>query len=198
MEEKVVRKTIAKTTTRKVTTLKSATSRIRAVKKTAEPSSVRRAPTRQVTSIETLSPLKKTQKKFNVVLIALPLFLVLLGVSALIGISDKGELDVASAITQRKQNASSDEEKQALESVPTEQIQASAPNGGLVGMGAPEQVEIAPTIINASTTQDGASTSPQSRSGEQEMENVVEPASTTSDTNEPQATKSIDSNTSGA
>jgi hypothetical protein len=111
-----------------------------------------------------------------VLLFGLPLFLILLGVSALIGMTDKGELDVASAITQRKQSATSDEEKQALESVPTEQIQPASPNGGLVGMGAPEPVPVVPEVT-ASSTPESASSTPE----------TVNEEGTATETQEPEA-----------
>jgi cytoskeletal protein RodZ len=127
----------------------------------------------------------KNRKKAKALLIGLPLFLVLLGVSALIGMTDKGELDVARAITERKQNATSDEEKQALESVPTEQIAPSAPNGGLVGMGAPEPVPVVPEVT-ASSTADSASSTPETTSEEGVTTGTQE---TEPESNEPQASE---------
>jgi hypothetical protein len=77
--------------------------------------------------------------------------------------SDTGELDVARAISDRKQNASSDEERQALESVPTGQMQSAVPNGGLVGMGESEPIVPEPIVeISASSTDQTASSTPDS------------------------------------
>ena len=195
MEEKVVRKTAVKRAPRKSVATEKATPRARAVRKTAEPSSVsvRKAPTRPAFQ-QSSSPFpKQSFKKLKVTLLIVFLFSVLLGVSVLIGMSDKGELDVARAISNRKQNASSDEERQTLLSVPTDQIQPTAPNGGLVGMGASESSVPEPTIeVSASSTDQSASSTPDSTS---EAEVVPEIQATPNDSevsSEPQATETTD------
>jgi hypothetical protein len=189
MEEKVVRKTTVRRTTRKSVTPKSATTpRVSAVKKTADVSPVRKAPTRVSVAPSVPSTHKGGHRKLKVVSIGVFLFAVLFGVSALIGISDKGQLDVSGAIAERKQNASG-EEKQALETVPTQQTQA-APNGGLVGMGAPEPVPVPePT---ASTTEETASST--EASGEQTESESSTPTEETEST-DPQATETVSTDT---
>jgi hypothetical protein len=189
MEEKVVRKTTVRRTTRKSVTPKSATTpRVSAVKKTADVSPVRKAPPRVSVAPVATATHKGSHKKLKVVSVGVFLFAVLFGVSALIGMSDKGQLDVSGAIAERKQNAS-DEEKKALETVPTEQAQASAPNGGLVGMGAPEPAPVPePT---ASTTEETASST--EATGEQ-----AEPETTPTEeaeSTDPQATETASADT---
>ncbi|MFM2381510.1 MAG: hypothetical protein RLZZ76_277 [Candidatus Parcubacteria bacterium] len=200
MEEKVVRKTTVRRTTRKRVTPEGATPtpRVRAVRKTAEVSPVRKAPTRTLDTAVSPVSRRRDSRKLKVIILGTFLFSVLLGVSALIGMSDKGELDVASAITERKQSATSEEEKQALESVPTEQIQPSAPNGGLVGMGAPEPVVQLPEVTassteqTASSTEDGAQEAAPTEALEGNGE-APEPS-----VEEPQATESTNVETVGA
>ena len=191
MEEKVLVKTAVKKTTRKRVVPEGTVPRVRAVRKTAEASPVRKAPTRTAASMSTevSSASRADSRKLKVTVIGVGLFALLLGVSALIGMSDKGELDVASAISQRKQNAGA-EEKQALESVPTEQINPSAPNGGLVGMGAPPPVVQVPeaiassTELTATTTKTTESTSTEGTQGNEEVLPSEAPAK-----EEPQATQ---------
>lgn len=186
MEEKVLSKTAVKRTTRKRVVPEGTVPRVRAVRKTAEVSTVRKAPTRTSVFSETNAPRKGDSRKLKVLVLGTFLFSVLLGVSALIGMSDKGELDVASAIAQRKQNASP-EEKQALESVPTDQVKPSAPNGGLVGMGAPEPA-VVPEVSASSTAETASSTTESGEGGvstEGTEEDVVPETPTT---DEPQAT----------
>lgn len=186
MEEKVVRKTTVKRTVRKRVAPEGVTPRARAVRKTAEAAPVRKAPTRTPVSTTKNAEGKSDSRKLKIVVLGVALFSVLLGVSALIGMSDKGELDVASAIAQRKQNASP-EEKQALESVPTEQTKPSAPNGGLVGMGAPEPVAPAPEVTASTTPQTASST--ESAGGSEGAEGIEEGvAPETPAIDEPQAT----------
>lgn len=126
MEEKVVRKT-------KRVVGKAAAGAVIAqplLRKTAASSSVRKAPPR-VTVATTKSKQVRSPK---ILIIGILLFVTLFGMSALIGMSDKGQLDVSKAITERKQNATP-EEQEVLNRVPSQQNQNSAPNGGLVGMG---------------------------------------------------------------
>ena len=147
MEEKVVRKTTARKSVRKTSIKVAPTTAV--VRKTTASVSARKAPPRLSTTSKKRSPLV-------VIVLGVVLFGALIGVSAMIGLSDKGELDVASAIAKRKEKATP-EERQALENVPTEQIQPSAPNGGLVGMGQPPPPVVQQPV--STTSQTVASTS---------------------------------------
>lgn len=144
MEEKVVRKTTVKKSVRK-TPVRVATVPATTVRKTVASVSARKAPSRFVSS----SPIRK-RSSLLVFVLCFVLLGALTGVSALIGLSDKGQLDVSSTIAKRKEKASP-EEKQKLEAVPTEQAQASTPNGGLVGMGQPTAPAVAPQPVSTST-----------------------------------------------
>jgi hypothetical protein len=151
MAEKEVRKTTAKKTVRRTTT--KVVSPKTTVRKTVT-TTARKAPARMVPQATT------SHRSPKMLLAGFGFFIVLLGVSAAIGLSDKGQLNVEGLISTRKQNATP-EEKVALEAVPTEQVKNSVPNGGLVGMG--QQPEpLAPTPVVVATTT--ATTSTQSAS----------------------------------
>lgn len=150
MAEKEVRKTTTKKAVRR-TVSKTVSSRT-AERKTA-PASTRKAPARAAAV-----PVKK-KSSIKLFLAGASLFLVLLGISAAIGFSDKGQLDVEGTIALRKQNAKTPEEQQSLEAVPTEQAQNNVPNGGLVGMGQPEPVAPSP-VVGSSTDATASSSSP--------------------------------------
>jgi hypothetical protein len=153
MAEKEVRRTTAKKAVRKT----AATSTpARTTVRRSSASSVRKAPTQAQVSVSSPAVRKALNKGF---LLGLILFVVLIGVSALIGYSDKGQLDVASTISSRIQNATP-EEQETFKTVPVQQGQTenSAPNGGLVGMGQPDIPP--PAVENESTsTEEAAATS---------------------------------------
>lgn len=162
MEEKTVRKTTTKKTVRRVATKKVPARTVE--RKPTAVSSVRKAPARVVVA----SP-KNTRRGGKVFLLGFVLFAVLLGISALIGSSDKGELDVAGKIAERKQQATP-EEQESLENVNSGSPR-SVPTASLVGMGddpgfVPPQAE--PAI--ASTTQDTASTTLDTATSTSEVE----------------------------
>ena len=121
MAEKEVRKTTAKKTVRRSTTKVVAPKTT--VRKTA-PIAVRKAPAR----VQTAPP--KSRRTPKLFLAGGALFLVLLGISAAIGFSDKGQLNVEGLISARKQNATP-AEKVALEAVPTDQAKNNIPNGNI-------------------------------------------------------------------
>ncbi len=165
MAEKEVRKTTAKKTVRRTTTkvVPAKTTVRKAVTTT-----VRKAPAR------ILPPVQNSRRTPKMFLAGFVFFVVLLGVSAAIGLSDKGQLNVENLITARKQNATP-EEKVVLESVPTEQAKNNIPNGGLVGMGQPEPV-IPPSVDTSSTT---ATTTDNTASSTEHTETSVSTASST-------------------
>jgi hypothetical protein len=132
------------------------------VKKTA--ATVRKAPSRAVPAAAS-SRLAAAPRRGAPLLLGPVLFLIIVGISAGIGYSDHGSLDVPSAILERKQNATP-EERAALESVPTQQGNA-APNGGLVATGKPQPE---PSPVTASTTESGTSTESTASSTLQEGE----------------------------
>ncbi len=148
MAEKEVRKTTAKKTVRRTTT--KVASPKTTVRKTA-PTAVRKAPAR----IQAVAP--KNQRSLKLFLAGGAFFLVLLGISAAIGFSDKGQLNVEGLISARKQNATP-EEKVVLEAVPTDQAKNNIPNGGLVGMGQPAPVVPPPVVVSTTTATGSTST----------------------------------------
>lgn len=136
MAEKTVRKTTAKKAVRRTTT-KKVPARTTVARTAAVPA--RKAPVVRTVS----TPVRSHGASGRTFLIGMVLFLILLGVSAAIGYSDKGQLDVEQTIAVRKQNATP-EEQQILNNVPTQQQQNNIPNGGLIGVGKspkPEPVE---------------------------------------------------------
>lgn len=145
MTEKVVRKTTAKKVVRRTTT-----KTVSGSSSTAKP--VRTATRKAPIKTEVIAP--KNRRSPKVLIVGLILFLLVMGVSALIGFSDTGQLNVENTIRERKQNATGDEQA-ALQSVPIEQAGAGAPNGGLVGMGqtAPE------VVVPVATSTDNTSSS---------------------------------------
>jgi hypothetical protein len=160
MTEKVVRKTTAKKVVRRTTTKTvSATSSVTKPVRTT----TRKAP------VKTAVATPKTKRSPKVLIIGFALFFLVMGVSALIGFSDTGQLNVENTIRDRKQNATGDE-KEALQSVPTEQAVSGAPNGGLVGTG--QVVEEAVVPVATSTVDISASSSLQVASSTMSTETV--------------------------
>jgi len=165
MAEKEVRKTTTKRAVRR-TASKTVPARSTVRKTTA--TSVRKAPSRVAEA-----PATRTVRRSPKALFAgIFLFLVLLGVSAVIGFSDKGQLDVASAIALRKQGATTQEEKDALENVPTEQAVNALPNGGLVALDASEVPPPPPSVVST-TTENTASSSDATASSTPSVEGEV-------------------------
>lgn len=132
MAEKEVRKTVRKRAVRKSAgqTTPARASRAAADDATLRPR--RKAPSRVV--VEQGAP--KGRRGIKFVFVGFFLFLILLGVSAAIGYTDKGELDVQNTIAAKKESATP-EEKAALDAASvTSAQQSGTPNGGLVGTGA--------------------------------------------------------------
>ena len=176
MAEKAVRKTTPKKAVRRTTT-KKAPARTTATRTTAV--SARKAPVVRTAP----APTRPKGASGRTFLIGMVLFLVLIGVSAAIGYSDKGQLDVEQTITLRKQNATP-EEQQVLNNVPTQQQQNAAPNGGLIGVGKSPKPQ--PSEPVATSTDETASTSDATASSTEE---VIEGSSTwESATEEPMVT----------
>jgi hypothetical protein len=141
MAEKEVRKTTAKKTVRRSTT--KVVSPKTTVRKTVT-TTARKAPARVQAVVQT------SRRSPKLLFAGLGFFIVVVGISAAIGYSDKGQLNVEGLISARKQSATP-EEKVVLEAVPTEQAKNNIPNGGLVGMGQPEPV-IVPPVETSTTT----------------------------------------------
>jgi len=177
MEEKVVHKTTArKTTVRRVA---SKTIPARTVAKAPTAVSLRKAPPRK-----TPEPVVQRSRSPKVFFIGCLLFLILIGVSFLIGSTDKGELDVAKKIADRKENATP-EEKVTLENVNAPKPQG-VPTASLVGTGKGDtqttpadvqQVGTSTDVTTASSTDTVATTTMQT--GEQSESTPV-----TNDTSE--------------
>jgi hypothetical protein len=152
MEEKVVRKKTAKPRVRKASVKK-----IPEAVPVREPeltTVARKAPTRFSSSVPT-----RKNKKLKSLGIAFFLCSCAFGVSALIGYTDKGQLDVANTISERRENAS-EEEKKTLDAISVRSAEGNNPNGGLVGMGqqTPEPAPVAEAVASTSTST--ASSSP--------------------------------------
>ncbi len=153
MAEEKVRKTTAKKTAVRRTTTKVTPSKTAA--RTTASGAVRKAPARQMPAASVRA--HRSSKTLVVVLLAV---IIVAGVSAGIGFSDTGAIDVASKIEQRKQNATP-EEQERFEAVPVQHTQTNVPNGGLVGTGksVPAPVPEPPAATtSASTTAETAST----------------------------------------
>jgi hypothetical protein len=158
MEATVVRKPGVRKTVRRVAAPKSAPTRTRAVRSSSVSAPLRKAPPREIAEATGRVAKRAGRRPLFIIGTASFLFLMLFGMSALIGLSDKGQLDVSSKIAARKAGAS-EEEKKELESVPTDQSFSALPNGGLVGMGSPEPSPEPPSVPDtasstASTTTD--------------------------------------------
>lgn len=151
MEEKVVRKTTAKKTVRRTP---SRTVFARTADPISTAVSTRKAPARVGAY-----GAKQNQFSFKVFFIVLLLFCVLLWVSALIGFSDKGQLDVAGKIAERKQNASPEDNQAALDAVNTSPAQSLPTASSLVGMGKDENTPQANSPVSTSTDATASSTS---------------------------------------
>lgn len=146
MAEKEVRKTTTKRAVRRTATR---TVPARTTARQAGVGSVRKAPTRVTAS-------GKTRRSSKGLIVGISIFVLLIGASAGIGFSDKGQLNVENIIALRKQNASP-EEKVTLETVPVQQPKNNIPNGGLVGM---DQSELPPPpVVETSSTTNASSTS---------------------------------------
>lgn len=150
MAEKVVRRTTTKKTVRKTAT--AATSPRASVRRSTV-SSTRKAPTESATA----SYRGENKQRSKTFIIGCIFFAVLLGVSAMIGYSDKGQLNVEATIASRIKNASP-EEQESLRDVPIQQQQTVIPNGGLVGMGQSEPPPAPPAPISTSTDATASST----------------------------------------
>lgn len=147
MAEKEVRKTTTKKAVRRTTT-KTVSARTQEVKTAVAP---RKAPVRvqQSSLSERRSP--------KVLFVGIFIFLVMVGISVGIGLSDKGQVDVAGAITERKQRGTP-EEQEAFKTVPVQQNQNNVPNGGLVGTGQSEPVPVVVPPVATTTPSTASST----------------------------------------
>ena len=153
MEEKVVRKR----TTRKV------------AKKTVS----RKAPTRATSVSNTGS------EKNNVALyVSIVVFLLFVGVSVVVGYSDKGEINIDATITNIEQNGTP-EEREQLKNIPAQKAKSKGRNGGLIpttdtdksAVPTPESTE-----ENASSTESTASSTEEIAEGEESTSEDSEPA----------------------
>lgn len=96
-------------------------------------------------------PVVKKSTLPKVIAICLGAFVVISGVSVVLGMSDDGEINVASVVEERKQTAV-EEGDAAFESVsiPTNNVVARVPNGGLRGKG--KSIQPKPKPKASSTT----------------------------------------------
>jgi hypothetical protein len=151
MEEKPVRKTTVKKAVRRTTT--KVAPRKTAVKKTAATTAVRKAPARSVQE-----PVRRKKRSKAAIIVPL-LCLIVVGASVAVGYTDKGQLTLTNVNSQSGQPSSQGQEGQegGTMSVPVQDGQNNAVNGGLVGAGKTPQ-EPAPVVVEqASSTENTAS-----------------------------------------
>lgn len=154
MVEKAVRKTTVKKTPIKVVAKKAASKTVSSTRTTPKTTTTRKAPTPVATD---RSNKRATSQR---VAVGVSVFVVFLGISAVIGMSDAGQISVESTITERKQSASP-EEKARIESIPVQQSQNALPNGGLLPSGVPVNVPAPePESVASSTEPSATSTEP--------------------------------------
>lgn len=145
MAEKEVRKTAVKKAPRRTTTkVVSSRTAVRKIAASAVSSSARKAPAR---TVRTATPRKNPSAMAIIFLVCM---LAIIGGSVVLGFSDSGSIDVADVIASRKQNATP-EEQERFNTVPVQQGQGDAVNGGLVGTGKP-QMEVPPPQLDLATT----------------------------------------------
>jgi len=171
MAEKVVRKTTRKKVATKKVTKKSTTKTV-APKKV--PTKTTKKPARKApTPVSQNNASDSRTKRLNI--LGFVLFFVVVGISAIIGISGGGEINIQTTINTLKENATT-EERQRIESIPVQNKNA-LPNGGL----GHSKVEKPPTpeASTASTTPSSTSTTPDLAT----TTSLTETASTTEVTN---------------
>lgn len=156
MEEKVVRKTTTK----------------RMVRKTA----ARKAPTQVADTVVRGERERRTLLPFA----AIGIFVVIVGASIAVGFSDDGQINVENTINNKRQHGT-EEEKQALESIPVQRARPSAPNGGLVPTTDPDPDAPAAAPVEVGTS---TATSTDEATEDAEGETEAETAETTETTEE--------------
>lgn len=134
------------------------------VETTPSPAPRRKAPTRRVAesiaddksaSSEAVNPPRRTSRsRFSVITIT-AVFLGAIGLSAALGFSDKGTIDVAAKLQEQSQiQANNAGEQAGVESqvVPVQNTPVEVPNGGLRGRGVDSAVVPVPAPTPATTT----------------------------------------------
>ena len=113
---------------------------------------VRKKAVKKTTARKAPSRVPQKTKHSNIgFFIMLGVFLLALGVSAVVGLSDKGAINVADIISDKTKNASP-EEKAKFKTIPV-QNKSSKPNGGLVPSNAEDAFKAPePELENASST----------------------------------------------
>lgn len=122
----------------------------------------------------------------------------LIGISAAIGMSDKGQLSVGVVISERKENATPEEQESLKNVSDQQQPKNTQPNSGLVGSG--KSPAIAPPVITSTTTDESSSSTEAAASSSEESAAVTEEVvSDTQPSQEGGAQESVvDSQTPGA
>lgn len=181
MEENEVRKKAPRKVVRKTTKVVSA--KAPAPKRVA---SVRKAPVRN-TQTPVVSEKKQAAPKSQ--FIATAICFVIIGGAIAVGYSDTGSIDVTHVISERKQNASP-QEQELFKTIPVQQGQSNVPNGGLVGSGksapVPPPVTATSSDATASSSDASATSSPQQEGEEavSEEETAAATDTTSSSTDE--------------
>lgn len=151
MVEVSVRKTAAKKTVRKAVGRTAAVKRVsRARIASTEPAATaprRKAPTSAVTP--------RTAKKSMALIIGSSVFVLFIGLSAIIGVTDKGAINVRGIIESRMASATP-EERARLEQA-QKATANNVPDGGLVASGIPEAAPEPMATTTATTTPSTAS-----------------------------------------
>jgi len=166
MVEKAVRKTATKKTVRKTATKK-------AVSKTT---SRRKAPT------PVAKQKQQSQHSQRMTLVAIGIFILILGTSIFIGFSGDGQISINETITQQKEDATP-EELNRIESVPVQQTRSAQPDGGLVPSGVPEE-KVVPKPVATSTDSTASSSDATATSTDEVAEETSEDATEVGDTEE--------------
>lgn len=150
MEDKVVRK--------------------RTTKKVARRTTARKAPTRV--------PVENKEGRNLLPFVVLGVFTVVIGISVAVGFSGDGQINVADTINERKNNATTEEERTILETVQVQKQRPAVRNAGLVPSSKVDNSVLPPapaTEVSSSTaTSTSAETDEADSSSEDDVVNDVE------------------------
>lgn len=165
------------------------------VSKAVSDGSVLAAPRRKApTSIGSSSP-RSNVRSYKSLYISLGILLIGFGAAAVIGYSDKGQINITGVINERNDRVSSGKAAEGEDSstsntiVPVQNNGTGLPDGGLVGTGASEPApeELAPVEVASSTGEvmddENASTTNESVGGEEGVEASAGAESSTEVTN---------------
>ncbi len=167
MAEKEVRKKPTKKTTTKTAPKKAVAKRVTktpAKKKATTTTTTRKRTTRTAATRKAPTPVAETQaykRKNTLVLVSgMVVFVMVLGVSAVLGMSGQGAINIETRLAEIKEQATP-EEREKMTSIPVKK--SSLPDGGLVPSGVPDAPVVPPqsastTDIFATSTDEVAST----------------------------------------